>query len=219
MATADRAYARGRRRAARALQVLADEFREQRIGLGLSQLAVATAAHVSRTQYTRIEAGRVESLTVTDAAAIASALGLDLSVRAYPGGDPLRDGGQARKLETFGRRVVRPLRFRTEVPLPERDDHHEQRAWDADITGAGERTTIELEMRLRDAQAVVRRYTLKCRDDPAEHHLLLIADTRHNRRVLAEHPALFGGLARLRPSDVYAALEVGRHLESGFLLV
>jgi transcriptional regulator with XRE-family HTH domain len=219
MATADRALARGRRRGARSLQGLADEFREQRIGLGLSQLAVAAAAGISRTRYTRIEAGRIGNLSIVDASVIASVLGLDLAVRAYAGGDPLRDGGQARKLDAFGRRVGRPLGFRTEVPLPARDDHLEQRAWDAMITGGGERTTIDLEMRIRDAQAVVRRYTLKCRDDPAEHQLLLIADTRSNRRVLAERPALFGSLERLRPSEVFEALEAGRHPPSGLLLV
>jgi transcriptional regulator with XRE-family HTH domain len=201
------------------MQSLADEFRDQRIGLGLSQHAVATAARTSRTRYGRIEAGRVATLGITEASAIASVLGLDLSVRVYPGGDPLRDGGQARKLDAFGRRVARPLRFRTEVPLPERDDRNEQRAWDAEITGGGERTTIELEMRIRDAQAVVRRYTLKCRDDPAAHRLLLIGDTRTNRRVLAEHPALFAGFARLRPTDVYTAIEAGRHPPSGLMLL
>ena len=207
------------RRAERALQELADEFRDQRIGLGLSQLAVANAARLSRARYTRIEAGTIRTLSVVEAIAIASVLGLDLSVRAFPGGDPLRDGGQARKLDRFGRRVARPLRFRTEVPLPQRDDHHEQRAWDADITGGGERTTIELEMRIRDAQAVVRRYTLKCRDDPSEHRLLLIGDTRANRRVLAEHPALFANLTRLRPTDVFGAIESGRHPPSGLMLI
>ncbi len=219
MATADRVFARGTRRGERFLQGLADEFREQRIGLGLSQRAVAAAARVSRTRYGRIELGHIDNVGVVEAAAIASALGLELFVRVYPGGDPLRDGGQARKLEAFGRHVVRPLRFRTEVPLPGRDDRNEQRAWDADITGGGERTTIELEMRVRDAQAVVRRYTLKCRDDPAEHQLLLIGDTRTNRRVLAEHPALFAGLPRLRPTEVYAALASARHPPSGLMLI
>jgi hypothetical protein len=64
---------------------------------------------------------------------------------------------------------------------------------------------IELEMRLRDVQAVRRRHELKRRDDPPDHFMLLIADTRHNRRALAEVADLFAELPRLRPSVVRAA--------------
>jgi hypothetical protein len=87
------------------------------------------------------------------------------------------------------------------------------------IFGSSERTAIELEMRLRDVQAMRRRHELKRRDDPTEHFLLLVADTRHNRRVLAEFEDLFADLARLRPSIVRTALNAGRHPSTGLLLV
>ena len=83
----------------------------------------------------------------------------------------------------------------------------------------GGRTAIELEMRLRDLQAMRRRHELKRRDDPTEQFLLLVADTGHNRRVLAEYADLFGDLPRLRPSVVRKALERGRHPPTGMLLV
>jgi hypothetical protein len=73
------------------------------------------------------------------------------------------------------------LRWRTEVPIRiERD----LRAWDADVGGAGWSVPVEAETRLRDVQALARRLALKRRDDGAETMILLIADTRHNRRVL-----------------------------------
>ena len=103
--------------------------------------------------------------------------------------------------------------------MPQAAERWERRAWDACIYGLGERTAIELEMRLRDVQAVRRRYELKRRDDPPEHFLLLIADTRHNRRVLAEFGDLFQDLPRLRPSVVRACLAAGRHPPTGLLLV
>jgi hypothetical protein len=112
-----------------------------------------------------------------------------------------------------------PLTWRVEVPLPPAPERWERRAWDAVIFGSSERTAIELEMRLRDVQAMRRRHELKRRDDPTEHFLLLVADTRHNRRVLAEFEDLFADLARLRPSIVRTALNAGRHPSTGLLLV
>jgi transcriptional regulator with XRE-family HTH domain len=219
MATAEKVQQRGIRKGQRLLRVLADEFRTQRTALGLSQATVATAAGLSRSRYTRIEGGSVLTLSILEAARLASVLGLDLAARAYPGGGPLRDGAHAMRLDAFGRRVHSPLRFRTEVALVPRGGTDDQRGWDGEIRGAGERTTVELEMRLVDAQAVERRIALKLRDDPPDHFLLLVADTRHNRRVLADHPRLFAGLRRLRPSTVFRALEAGQHPPSGILLV
>jgi transcriptional regulator with XRE-family HTH domain len=219
MATAERAFERGARRGRRARASFAEEVRERRIELGLSQLTVATAARLSRPRYTRIESARVHTLTIDEAARISSVLGLDLSVRVYPGGDPLRDGASAARLRTLASHVARPLRFRTEVPLPVRPDHLEQRAWDAEVRGVGARTTVELEMRIGDAQAVERRISLKRRDDPPDRFVLMVAATRHNRQVLADHPTFFADLPRLRPSTVFRALEAGRHPPSALILV
>ncbi len=219
MATADRTYQRGERAGRKALSRFAEEVRDRRIELGLSQASVAAAARLSRPRYTKVEAARVGTLSIPEATRIASVLGLDLSVRVYPGGDPLRDGASAVRLQALGARVGRPLRFRTEVPLPASPDHPEQRAWDAEVRGAGLRTTFELEMRLRDAQAVERRIALKRRDDPPDRFVLLVAATRHNRQVLADHPGLFPDLPRLRPSTVVRALESGRHPPSGLILL
>jgi transcriptional regulator with XRE-family HTH domain len=217
--TTERAYDRGSRRGARLLRAVGEEFREKRLVVGISQQIVAHGAAISQSWYSEVEAGTADGLTIVDSARIASVLGLDLSVRVYPGGSPLRDAAHSERLMRFLKHARTPLAYRFEVPLPALPDRPEQRAWDAVISGAGKRTAVELEMRLRDGQALERRMNLKRRDDPTEAFVLLVADTRTNRRVLAEHADLFGDLLRLRPSRVHAALTSGQHPPSGILLV
>ena len=219
MSATERAIDRGTRLGDRALSMMADEFREARLGLGVSQEHVAGAARVSRPRYSRIERGKAPTLTFREASRIATTLGLDLWVRLYPGAEPLHDAASSRRLRSLLAHVRRPLSWRTEVPLPASPDRVEQRAWDAMLFGRGRRTAIELEMRLRDGQAVERRVALKRRDDPTDSFVLAIADTRTNRRVLRDHPELFGDLTRLRAADVLAALEAGRHPPTGLVLV
>lgn len=115
--------------------------------------------------------------------------------------------------------VGRPLRYRTDVPLPRHDGAPELRAWDALVDGNGERTAIELESRLSDMQATTRRHNQKRRDDPVDHFLLVVADTRHNRRVLAEFADLLPELPRLRTANVLRTLRDGRHPPTGLILL
>lgn len=219
MPSADRAFDRGTRLAKRQAGELGEEFRERRLQLGESQKHVATACRMSRAHYGRIEKGIVEHFTLLEVNHISAVLGLSPSVRLYPSGVPIRDAGHADRLQRCGAQAAPPLRCRYEVPLPEVEGRLEQRAWDAVLFGGGHRTAIELEMRLRDVQAVIRRIDLKRRDDPTDSFLLLIADTRTNRRVLAEYAGLFVGLPRLKPSEVKAALQAGEHPPTGLLLV
>ena len=60
---------------------------------------------------------------------------------------------------------------------------------------------------------------MKLRDDPPDHFLLLIADTRHNCRMLAAYPGLFADLPRLRPAAVFRVLEAGSHPPTGLLFI
>lgn len=174
---------------------------------------------MSRVHYGQIENGRVPKLSIVEVNHIAAVLGLTPSVRIYPAGTPVRDAGQASRLLRFLAAAAPPLSYRLEVSLPSVADRFEQRAWDAVVFGGGMRTTIELEMRLRDIQAVIRRIDLKRRDDPTESFILLIADTRANRRVLVEYGALLVDLPRLGPAEVKAALQAGRHPPTGIVLV
>ena len=60
----------------------------------------------------------------------------------------------------------------------------DRRAWDGEVGGIGWRLPVDAETRIRDVQALSRRAALKRRDDGNPTVLLLVADTRHNRRVL-----------------------------------
>jgi transcriptional regulator with XRE-family HTH domain len=196
-----------------------EEFRERRLQLDQSQKQIAEACQMSRVHYGRIENGGAARLTVVDVNRIAAVLGLRPSLRLYPVGTHVRDAGQVTRLLRFLAAVAPPLSYRLEVPLPSVEGRMEQRAWDAVMFGGGSQSAIELEMRLRDIQALIRRVELKRRDDPTESFLLLVADTRTNRRVLAEYVRLFADLPRLRLSAARRALGSGEHPLTGILLV
>ena len=214
-----RLHSEGRRRGLRALVQIADEFRERRLSLALTQQQVAEAIGISRSVYSRIEGGQCHSLGVIRASQVGRVLGLDVVVRAYPGPPPLRDAGQFKRLDRVLSMVSQPLSSAREVPLPWRPDGPpEQRAWDAMISGLGKRTGVEMEMRLRDAQALERRIRLKMRDDPVDAVLLLVADTRSNRQVLRAGSPLLG-LPRLTLSALTKILRAGQHPPSGIVLV
>jgi transcriptional regulator with XRE-family HTH domain len=189
-------------------------------GQGLSQRTVAEAAQISRAAYGRIERAEAASLPISVAFRVSAVLGLDLSVRLYPGPEPIRDAGQASRLGRLVASVGLPLRYRTDVPLPSPPlGPPEQRAWDLEIRGHGERTTIELETRITDVQeATLRRHGAKRRDDPADHFLLVLADSRHNRALLRDRGPLLADLPRLRTATVPGALRAGRHPPTGLIL-
>ena len=219
MPSTQRLYDRGTNIGERRLRELGEEFKHRRIELGASQEVVSRAARIARADYSRIERGKLDRASIVDAARVAAVLGLDLWVRAFPGGYGLRDEGQAKGLGQLLACVRRPLQYRTEVVLPAQPDRLELRAWDAQITGHGETTSVEYEARLYDAQAQQRRWNLKRRDDPPDHFLLVIAGTRANRRVLGEHADLFADLPRLRTANVMKALQEGRHPGTGMVLI
>lgn len=168
---------------ARARDLVAASAREilaARLNAGLSQDAVAAAAAMSRAKYGRIERGEEPEVSFASLARISAVLGLDLSVRFYPAGDPVRDAGQIALIDRLRARCHRSLVLRTEVPLPRPGD---PRAWDACISGFAKRLVcaVEAETRPVDAQALDRKLALKIRDGGADVVILLLADTRHNR--------------------------------------
>ncbi len=202
MASGERRIDRGRRLAARGLVALGDELRETRLSAGLSQLAVAEAAGLSRAELSRVERGVALRVPYQTLVLIGAALGLDVPVRAYPSGSPVRDVAQVALLARFRLLVPRTLTWETEVPIRQRGD---RRAWDAVLSDAGWRVPIDAETRLRDVQALSRSKALKLRDDGGGLMILLVANTRHNRHAL-----------RLARADLVAAFPIagGRVLEA-----
>jgi hypothetical protein len=110
-------------------------------------------------------------------------VGLDIRARAYPGGSALRDVGHLRVLMRFRGLLPREAPWATEVPFPTPGD---QRAWDARTRLWGLRVGVEVEMRLVGIQALERRIALKARDGDVDRVILVVADTRHNGRVLRD---------------------------------
>jgi len=181
MATREGDLDHARREGARMRSRLGDELRRARRGAGLSLDSVGRSCRLSGSQVSRIEKGAVRQPSLEELICIAAAVGLDLAIRTYPRGDPIRDAGQVRLLERLRRRLEPGLAFRTEVPLPIPGD---LRAWDAVIGGAGWQVPVEAETVIDDGQALQRRLALKLRDGGFDHLILLVADTPRNRAAL-----------------------------------
>ena len=155
----------------------------------MSQAAVGSAARMSYSEVSRIERGRLPGVSVEQFCRLFAVVGMDFSARSYPFGLPLRDAAQVALLARFEAILHPSLRLRREVPLPGDSD---MRAWDGVIYGAGATIAVEAETRLRDVQALLRRIALKKRDGDVTRLILLVADTRTNRRIVRETEALFG---------------------------
>lgn len=117
----------GRARGRRLSVELGREIRAARRTAGLSQRAVAAAVGISQSQLSKIERG-VAAPTILTLTATAAVVGLDLSIRAFPGGSPLRDTGHVRVLARLRALLPESYQWRTEIPLPMPGD---QRAIDA----------------------------------------------------------------------------------------
>jgi transcriptional regulator with XRE-family HTH domain len=201
MPTRDRPIDRAVRRSGRLRQVAGDELRNARIGLGLSQRFVANASGISQTQVSRIERAALSSVTIDALCRMATVVGLDVSIKFYPGDRPFRDQAQIRLLDRFRLEVGPPLILKAEVPIPIPGD---QRAWDLCIVGLPEIYGVEAETRLWDLQAVQRKLTLKARDSNIGRVILLVSATHANRTALdlaaASLEEMFpvGGRAALR---------------------
>jgi transcriptional regulator with XRE-family HTH domain len=188
------------------------EIRRARIGAGMSQAVLGQGVDVSRARISRIELGIERQVPVELLVRMASVVGLDLVVRAYPGGDPTLDAAQRRLLHRFAPRIGPAWGSRDEVSLPIPGD---QRAWDSVCTHAstGLVLHVEAETRLGDVQALLRRLTLKRRDGGVDRLVLLVADTRHNREVMraasVEFAAAFPANARRALPLLAAGLDPG----------
>jgi transcriptional regulator with XRE-family HTH domain len=175
---------RARLQARNAVDDLLREVKVGRLEHSLAQKDVARAVGISRSRYSRIEAGDAPGLTIVQASTLLAAVGRRLYIRAYPAGDAIRDAAQIALLGRLHACVHRSLEWRTEVPLPLRGD---LRAWDATIGRVDWVIGVEAETRIRDFQAVRRRIALKQRDGQIEHVVLLLANTRRHRELVRDY--------------------------------
>ena len=174
----------GARRSALLRQRIAGELVNARINGGLSLREVARKLGISVDRLKRAERGDPNVLTIDLAARIAAVVGVQLAASVHPNGDPVRDRAQLKLLARFRPRLHSSLGWRTEVPMPIAGD---LRAADGMIEGGFGTILVEAEARLADLQAVDRKARLKQRDLGADRVILLIADTRNNRKVLELH--------------------------------
>lgn len=132
-------------------------------------------------------------------------LGLQLGIRPFPEGSPVRDSGQLRMLAAL-RAIVHPaFRWRSEVGLHLAGD---RRSWDVWLDGPGD-VAIDAETRLRDMQALQRKLELKYRDSGSPRLVLAVLDSRHNRVVIREHRETLASTLPLDTREVLAALRAG----------
>ncbi len=174
----------GADRARRTVADLTTEIRRARVDRGLSQAEVGRAVGLSGPQVCRIERGLSPDVSIAVLCRLLAVVGLELSARAYPAGEPVRDRAHAALLSRFRARLHSSLRWRMEVPLPVAGD---LRAWDGQVGGASWRVGVEAETRPSDLQALQRRLALKLRDGGVDALILVLADTRHNRELLRAH--------------------------------
>jgi transcriptional regulator with XRE-family HTH domain len=182
------------------------ELRQARLGASLSQREVGRVIGMSHSQVSRIERGELTNATLAQVARLAVAVGLDLSVRLYPGADPVRDTAHVRLLERLRAELHPSLAWRTEVPLPIPGD---LRAWDAVIGARDWQIAVEAETRIADAQALQRRLSRKVRDGRVTHVILLVADTKRNRESAAAWGSGLGAMFPTRARVVLDALRNG----------
>jgi transcriptional regulator with XRE-family HTH domain len=194
---------------------LGQALRDARRAAGLSQQTVARRAGTSQAGLSRTERGR-RSATLDDLAVLASAVGLDLVVRLFPGPDPVRDLAHVRLLARLQLELP-GLEWSTEVPLPNPGD---QRAVDAVVHLGSLRIGFELETQVVDAQALVRRLALKQRDAGLTAMVLVLADTRSNRAALVASTATLRAAFPRSTTEVVAALRAGHApLGNGIVVV
>lgn len=141
-----------------------------------------------------------------DLAALAGVVGLDLVVQLYPGGSPVRDVAHVRIMGRLKGLLPDRFRLAPEVPIPIPGD---QRAVDAVLIDPPLRVGFELESRLLDAQAIVRRVGLKQRDARLACMVLVLPDTPTNRAAVAAGRSTLDAAFPLSHRGVLSALRAG----------
>lgn len=220
MATKQTCVIRGRRRGEMLVSRTLSELIDRRAFLGVSQRTLARELGWSQAHAWRYEANQV-AVTLVGLSEMASVLGLELSIGVHELGDPIRDKGQQSLGKRFGV-LLSPLwrvTHETLLPLP-----GDRRSWDKllRLSGATPRhlVGVDLETRIRDIQALVRRTRERERDGAVDQILLVLSDSSTNRRLVTELREALGPAYATSPRMLLNALRQGLALVgSGVVLV
>jgi len=216
MAGRERMLDRARVRAGQHLVRTGQEIHVARLNAGLTLLDVGRAIGRSHTEVSRIERGVAPHVPLETLVLAAAAVGLDLPLRTYPAGEPIRDQAQLGLLGKLRAALGPGLTWRTEVPIDVRGD---LRAWDAAIGGRGWTVPVDAETRLY-VQALTRRLALKRRGSESDVVLLLVSDTRHNRTTLRVARAELAADFPLAGASILSELAASRRpAASGIVLL
>jgi transcriptional regulator with XRE-family HTH domain len=201
-------------RAVRELQIAREDS-----NVSLAQLASETGSSASA--LSRLERLELEDVGVVRLSEIASALGYEISLGLHPVGDPLRDRAQL----AIGRRfdaVLGPAwKVLNEVLLSEPGD---RRSWDKVVQLVGPEPPYaigaDIESRIRDVQALVRRTRERESDRRVQAILLVLADSTTNRRLIGQLVENLGDAYRSPMRELRQSLKRGEPLPgSGVILV
>jgi transcriptional regulator with XRE-family HTH domain len=217
MGTRERASDLGAADARRLTELIGRELGTTRRTLGISAETAAGRAGMSASQWGRLERRELRRPTLEQVCRAARGVGLAPSFTLYPTGERIRDAAQLALLARFETLLAPSVRLLREVPLTIPGD---LRAWDGRITAGGRTASIEGESRVHDAQALARRIALKVRDDPdAGVVILVLNQTAHNRRVLAEHREALRAQFPLDGAAILRALRAGRIPQAGGIVL
>ena len=172
----------GTARVAELIRRISLEIRQARIDRGLSLATAGRAARLSTSEVSRIERGLVARVSIYDLARLHAVVGLELSMKSYPAGQPVRDAAQVALLDDFRRCLDRSIHWAIEVPCPSQATS----GLDALLRGDGWRYGVEGETAPRDVQSVVRRLQLKVRDGRVDGVMLVLRHTVQSRRFVSE---------------------------------
>lgn len=205
---ADTRIVRADRRATAMLERAGSELRLSRRAAALTLEQVARSTGMSPSEISRVERGLAPWVGLPDLSRLAAVVGLDLWIRMYPGGEPLRDIAHLRLTDAFRALIGPGLTVRAEVPI---GDPRDLRAWDltlSDRLGSG--CGVELETRLTDTQDQVRRLTRKVADGGMDRALMVVADTRANRLAVQAAASLLSAVFVIDDQAAYEALARGQ---------
>jgi hypothetical protein len=149
-------------------------------GLSLARVALAVGRSVA--WVSRAERGLVRAMRFDELGELAAAVGLRLSVSAWPDAPAIRDAGQVAVIRRFRQRIGPRWSWQLEVPLPIPGD---RRAVDAVIrAGDGRTAIVEAITQVHDLQAQLRSIRLKARDMQIGRVIVVVGASDRNRRLL-----------------------------------
>ena len=217
MATRETRLQRGRRLGTQTLRRLINELRDERQLAGLSQRALANQLGISQAELSRLEQFGFSAVPLIRLSEMASILGLELSASLHRKGDAVRDSGQQAAVKRILECVSPAYIISREALLPNVGD---QRSWDILLRLESLLVGLEVETRIRDVQALVRRIRERERDGGVDDVLLVLSDTSHNRELVGQLRDALGPRFATPPKLILAALRAGEPVPgSGVILI